>query len=196
MTYNDYLIKITNTMQIRSTDYRLSQNDITILANNIYQEIALECTLGFIQQEVLIVEDQQVYDLNDLYTQVGNELPLGVMSIRDDKGNNKDNFFVDMGNNVFKISKYVWEYPEDEFFREYAGRYITFNRQVIPDIEALDYKQQTLLFNPIIEGIMWYVHDAIPNPTSSNSPAQETSNHYTMYQNAKKILKNQLPQRI
>ncbi len=196
MTYNDYIIKLTDTMKIRSTNYRLTQSDITIMANNIYEEIALECAIDFFRQTVVIDKTIDTYDLDSLYVTIGKEIPLSVISIKDHNGDSLDKVCREVGSNVFRFSKFIDESINEAILDYLDGETIVFNRQVIPDIESLSTKIQTLIFNAVIEGIMWYTHDSIPNPTASNSPAQETNVHYQRYSDAKKLLKNNLPQRI
>lgn len=196
MTYNDYLIKITETMKIRSTNYRLSQNDIIYLANNVYQELAMEIHLGFISQNVIIDQDTIVYDIGALYTTIGNETALDVISIRDDEGFDVSRYFREKDVYVFTVDRFTLESENDRFLKDQDGREITFVRRVIPDIETLDLRIQTLIFPAIIEGMLMYTHDSIPNPTANNSPAQETAQHYGMYEKQKLLLINQLPQRM
>ncbi len=196
MTYSDFIIKLTNTMKVRSTNYRLTQDDITILARNVFDEIAAEVVLDVYQQEVLIDQAINTYDLDALYTQIGHEVLLSVMSIFDDSGYDVGGFFRNKGHNVFVVDKMIFDCTNDAFLEDQKDRYITFNRQFIPTIEEIDSKLQNLVFNAMIEGMMWYTHDSIPNPVSSSSPAQETNAHYQRYSAAKKLLKNNLPQRI
>lgn len=195
MTYANYIARITETMKIRSTNYRLTSNDIIYLANSVFTEIAQECTIDVVRQKVTMHIDTYEYDTNALYVPVGNEIALGVMSIRDKDNESVGRYFTNDGGGVFTLSRFVSDEVNDAFLKHYDGEDITFNRAVIPDIETLDYRQQMLIFNALIEGMMMYTHDAIPNPTSSNAPSTETGQHYSMYQNAKALLKSQLPQR-
>ncbi len=196
MTYNDWLIKLTNTMQIRSTNYRLSQNDITLMANNVYEEIALECAIGFIRQEVIIDKTVDTYNLDALYTAVANEVPLNTMSIYDQDNNPLDKSCKEINENVFKFNKFMHEDTNEVILDFLDGQTIFFYRQVIPDIETLSARNQVLIFNAMIEGIMWYTHDAIPNPTSSNSPEGDTNMYYQRFYKAKQTIIKQLPQRM
>ena len=183
-------------MQIRSTNFRLSQNDIILMASNVFEEIAIECALDFIQQQVLISKDIDEYDVGALYSQVGSEVAMDVMSIRDDNGWDIANYFVEIGRNKFKANLFINEEKNYRFLEEYDGRYITFNRQVVPDIESISDKTQTLIFNTMLQGIMFYTQDAIPNPTGDQSAMAETNLYYQRYFQAKKNLVKLLPQRI
>lgn len=196
MTYNDYLIKITNTMKLRSSNYRMTQNDIIYLANNVFTEIGTEVVLEFIPQEVLIDKTIDTYDINALYTQVGNEIPLDVMSIYDHNGDAADELFKEITPNVFRVNTKLHQDVNDLTLDWMNGETCIFYRQVIPDIETLSNKLQTLIFNALIEGMLWYVHDNIPNPTSSNNPQAETNLYYQRYYKARETLKNILPQRM
>ena len=96
-------------MQLRSTNFRLSQNDIILMTNNVFEEIAIECALDFIQQEVLIDKEVDEYDIEALYTQVGSEIAMDVMSIMDDKGWDVADYFIEIGRNKFKANLYINE---------------------------------------------------------------------------------------
>lgn len=196
MTYNDYLIKITETMKIRSTNFRLSQNDIIIMVNNVYDEIGLEVNLDFIQQQVLIDKDTDEYDIDDLYTQVANELPTDVMSIQDENGYDLTKYFNPLGRNTFKVNRYLNEEKNYRFLTEYDGKYMTFNRAVVPDIETLSVRLQTTLLKAIVQGLMYYTEDAIPNPVGDTSAMSESNIQYQRYFKAIESLKKILPQRI
>lgn len=196
MTYNDYLIKITETMKIRSSNYRLSQNDIIYLANNVFTEIGTEVVLEFIPQRVLIDKNVNEYDINALYTQIGNEIPLDVMSIFDYNGDSIEDKFKEIEPNVFRVNTSIYEGTNDLILDWLHGEECVFYRQVIPDIETLSTKLQTLIFNCLIEGMMWYTQDNIPNPISSGNPQSETNLYYQRYYKARENLKNLLPQRM
>lgn len=196
MTFTDFTTKVTETMKIRSTNYRLTTNDIDYLMRNVFNEITQDIALDFIHQQVLIDQETLVYDVQALYTPTANEIAMEVVSIVDDEGRDISQLFRETDYNVFTIDTLSNEYISKQILREYDGRYITFNRRVILDIEQLDYKQQLLVFPALVEGMMMYTHDAIPNPTASGFPQKETAQHYEMYYNAIKILKNQLPQRM
>lgn len=196
MTYNDYLIKTTETMKIRSSNYRMTQNDIIYLVNNVFTEIATEVILKFNKQEVLMSADQKEYDLDSLYTPSGNEILLDVMSIRDSNGLEISELFNEVSPNVFQYKDFVHDDTVELFMDMYDAETITFWRQEIPDIETISSKIQTIIFNALVEGILWYTHDNIPNPVSSNSPQGETNMYYQRYYKARENIKNLLPQRM
>lgn len=196
MLYTDWLIKITETIKIRSTNFRLSQNDIIYMVNNVYDEIGLEVNLDFVQQRVLIDKNTDVYDIDALYVAVANELPTDVMSIQDDNGYDLTKYFNQLGRNKYKANQYMNEEKNYRFLSEYDGDYITFNRAVVPDIETLSVRLQTTIFNAVVQGIIFYTEDAIPNPVGDNSAATEANIQYQRYFQAKKNLIKILPQRI
>ena len=194
MTHNDYIIKITNTMQIRSTNYRLSQNDITLMISNVFEEIATACNLELYEQQVLIDSLTSVYDLDALYTTVGNEYLMEIVKIIDDEGYNLSKFFRESKGHVFTVDPHAYDNINDLFLAEYNSRYVTFVRRTIPDIETLSTQQQMLLFDTIIHGIMYYTHVAIPNPTASDTPNTESKSYYQVYMKSMDNLKNRFPQ--
>lgn len=195
MTFADYTTKVTETMKIRSTNYRLSSNDINYLMRDTFSEIATQVALDTIKQKVLIDKDTYVYDIQALYVPVNNELAMDVFAIEDDLGVDVSKFFVEIEPGVFSVSKYMLQDTNDNFLKSYDQQELTFHRDVIVDIETINYKQQLLVFPALIEGMMAKTHDSIPNPTSSGNPMQETAQHYTLYENAIKKLLNEIPQR-
>lgn len=196
MTYNDYLIKITNTMKLRSSNYRMTQNDIIYLANNVFIEIATEVVLEFIAQSVTIDKNINEYDIDNLYTQVGAEIPLDVMSIYDFNGDSIAKEFKEITPNVFRVNRTIFEETNELILDWLDGEDCIFYRQVIPDITTLSTKLQMIIFNALIEGMLWYTQDNVPNPTSSGTPQQETNLYYQRYYKARENLKNLLPQKM
>jgi len=190
MTYNDYLIKITETIKIRSVNYRLSQNDIIYMTNNVYTEIAIDLNMDPFEQSVTMDKDVFEYDLDALYTPVGNEILLDTYKILDTQGIDRGSFFNSPSKNVFVVK----EGQQECFMEEYDEDDIVFYRNQIPDIEALDNKVQILLFEAIINGIMYYTHSAIPSPVQSNVPFNETGMYYKLYRESIDRLRNQFPQ--
>ena len=181
-------------MQIRSTNYRLSQNDITLMISNVFEEIAKSCNLETYEQQVLIDVLTPSYDLEALYSNTGNEYLMEVLKIVDDEGYNVSKFFRETLGYVFTVDTNTYDNINELFLSEYDTKYITFTRVVIPDIESLSTKQQMLLFDVIINGIMYYTHVAIPNPTASDTPNTESKSYYQVYMKSIDMLKNRFPQ--
>ena len=191
MTYNDYLIKITETIKIRATNFRLSQNDIIYMANNVFVEIASMVNLDPMKQDITIVKDINDYDLNALHVVVDNTILLDCYKIRDNNGIPMEKFFAEIDKDTFQI-KYN---TEDFFHREYDDRIISFFRETIPDIEQIDLRMQLLIFEAIINGIMYYTQIALPNNVTSESPMNQSSQFYNAYMKSVEKLIEKFPQR-
>lgn len=190
MTYNDYLIKITETIKIRSTNYRLSQNDIIYLTNNVYAELMRELNFAPTKQAVALDQTEEEYALDTLYTTVGAEILFDAYKIEDKYGTEIGKYFTDLGNNTFQVKEELATY----FYNEYDLEIIYFLRHTMPDIEALDDRQQILMFDVIINGIMHYIEDALPNPTASDTPNANTKNTYAVFMKSIESLRNRFPQ--
>ena len=174
MTYNDYLIKITEIVKIRSVNYRLSQNDIIYMTSMVYTEIMQAVNFKPMKQEVLMIGEQKEYDLETLYTPVSNELNLNVYKIEDKDGLPVSKYFRELDDNKFKL-KYELI---DIFYERYADETISFYRNTIPDIIYLDTTTQLVIFEALVNGIMYYTHGSIPSPTASNVPFNENGMYY------------------
>lgn len=190
MTYNDYLIKVTEILKIRSSNYRLSQNDIIYMVNSVYEEIMKEINFSPIEQLVTMDDQVTEYDLNALYVPAGNEIALNVYRIVDKFGMSVGKYFTHLGRNIYQVKEEMQVF----FYREYNTAPITFHRQVVPDIEALDAREQMLLFNVIIEGILFYTQENVPNPTSSDTPNSGNKTNISLYASAINGLRDQFPQ--
>ena len=188
MTYNDFLIKITETIKIRSANYRLTQNDIIFLTNNVYSEIARDLPLYTYKQEVLMDSRVDKYDLDALYTGTDNSVILGTYKILDNEDANLGTFFTFLSEYVCIVKPEL----ESAFYNKYDGEKVYFYRHSIKDIETLNAREQTLYFDVIINGIMYYTHTAIPNPTASDSPHSESNSYYQIYMRSKENLLNQV----
>jgi len=190
MTYNDYLIKITETVKIRAANFRLSQNEIIYLTNNVFSEIAKEVNIQPYPQVVQVKQGDTEYALDTLYTPVDNRVLLRCYSVVNSYGIDITKYFTEKEGNVFVIKEEVLDF----FIREYEDKDIVFVREQIPDIEKLDSRLQQLLFDVIIDGILYYTHDQIPEPVSSPGVFQANADHRSKYYNSIAMLKNQLPQ--
>ncbi len=190
MTYANYIEKITETIKIRSVNYRLSQNDIVYMSNNVFVEISRDINMDPVIQEVVMDEDVTDYDLDALYVALDNSVPLDVYRIEDEFGTSVSKYFKHLKTNVYQVRE---EFAEC-FFDEYDEDTIKFFRTSIPDFTTISNKMQVLLFDVIINGIMFYTHSAIPSPTSSGVPHEETGGYYKMYKESIERLRNSFPQ--
>ena len=188
MTYNDYLIKITETIKIRSVNYRLSQNDIIYLTNNVYMEVCRDIPMETYVQPVDLDRTVDGYDLDSLYVPVDASMLFGIYKILDHEDRNLESFFTFLT----EYSCIVKPELEDAFYDRYDGTRAYFYRHKIPDITKLSTKQQMLMFDVIVNGIMYYTHEAIPNPTASDSPHSESNAYFQMYMASKNNLMNQV----
>ena len=191
MTYSDYLSKITETIKIRATNFRLSQNDIIYMTNNVFTEIASRVNFSPIRQEVIISPDTEDYDLDALFLVEDATIALDCYKITDGNDIVLSDFIVNTHSNVFQI-----KYSTAAFFHSYYdGETINFFRENIPDIEFLDSRIQMLLFEAIVNGIMYYTQAALPNPTASETPMHESSQYYRVYMKSIEGLIARFPQR-
>ena len=189
MTYGEFEGTITEIIKIRATNYRLTGNDIAYLIKSNYNEILNEVVIDFVEQKVKLQPDVNVYDLDALYAAASLGSPEECVSIITEDGYRVEGFR-NTENNVWVYDKF-----EDGSLDNFDGRELIFRRIFIPDITELTTRQQRLLMPVIIEGIIYYVQDALPNPTTSQSPFPETNQHYAKYEMEKKKLMNRLPQR-
>ena len=191
MTYEEYLTKITETLKIRSVNYRLTQNDIIYMSNNVYSEIAMRVNWDPVEQAVVMSENVDEYDLDALYTVVGNQCLLDTYKIEDDNSVSVGKFFRKVKNHTFKVKDEL----SGVFYDRYNEKTITFFRTQLPDIVELSGTVQLLLFEAIINGILYHTHSSIPSPTASNVPFNETGMYKQLYDKAVSDLINRFPQR-
>jgi len=185
MTYDEFEYKITRIIKIRSTNYRMTSNDIHYLIEYIYDDICNTVVLDTYDQHVTIDNTTNSYDLDTLYT--GSKDLFEVVSIKTVDGYPVRGFrHVD--NNVYKYDVYV----ADELSNQEK---IVFTRIVKPKLAELSDTMYTMLTPAIAEGIVYFTQDALPNPTASGVPAQETNIHFQRYEKAKTDIINKLPQR-
>ena len=195
MTKEEFVSEIEKVAKIKLTNYRLTSNDLAYMIDSIYNEIASRVTLGFIEQDVVIDSDVEWYDLDALYVVVGEEKPMNTISIVDSNGYDISKFFTEKGLDTFRLSSCeIADCCETICIQD--GDIVTFNRKVIPDIDTLDESIQMALLSTVTEGMMYHFHDALPNPTASNTPMGETNFHYQRYYNSIQGLMNLFPQVI
>ena len=193
MTYDNFEDKVVSMLKIRATNYRLTSNDISYMITSVFEDIQNSCVLKIHRQEVTIDRDIDTYDLDALYTPIGTEYLAQVVAIKNADGLSVNTYFNNIERYVYKVSRMV---NSEGFLEVYDSEKISFYRQIVFKVEELPGDILDLIFNTVVEGILFYTQDALPNPTASQSPAQETNLHAVRYHSAKTALTNKLPQRI
>ena len=116
---------------------------------------------------------------------------IGTYSVKDETQKNLGKYFIEEISGIFKIR----ECHSESFHDRYDGENITFKSKRIPDITMITPSTQESIFSAIINGIMYYTHSAIPSPTASNVPFNETGMYYKLYDGSITALLNMFPQR-
>ena len=192
MTYSNFEDRIVEMLKIKLTNYRMTSNDIMYLIQMVYEDISGEVNLDFYRQVMTVDSNLNLFDLNITST---NDDVIGlVVKVEDDNGLNISRMFIEVDKLVYKVNNYVCDAVDESWLYEQDGRDITFIREFAPDITQLDTKQYSLLLSAVVEGCIFHTQDALPNPTSSNSPAGETNMHAQRYYNKIQQLRNKLPQ--
>jgi len=197
MTYDDFSDKVTDILKIRLTNYRLTSNDIEFMIDFAYKDIATSIQVDLYRQERVVDKEIDVFDLNVFpVPPIGEEIHVGLlMKIEDEDGLSIDGMFTEVDPYIYKVNKFVDDRVNQEWLNENDGKTITFIREYTPSVKRLDNRMYDMLFSVIVEGIIYYTQDALPNPTGSQSPFPETNQHYQKYEQSKMRLLNKLPQR-
>ncbi len=190
MIYENFEKRIVELLKIRSTNYRMTSNDLYELMQLAYTDIFSTVVLDTFSQVVEVDATVDTYDLDALLTATVDGYLTETLSIKTEDGH-KVKGFRNLGHNVWKYDKFVFSENKIGYLDR---RNVVFERILIPDIKTLDIKMYNLILPIIVEGILFFTQDALPNPTSSNSPAGETNIHSQRYFAKIQQLRNTLPQ--
>lgn len=183
MTHADFMQGLTNSVIVRNSNYRISTNDMIVLVNDIYNDIARLITLELETLTVTIVNEQQDYVLP---ASIGSGQ---VLTIKDKYGMYLSKYF-----DITKDKVSIKEDSLESIYSIYDGEDVYITRKIVTPIEALSDELQVAIKPAIVAGIIYEVSENIPSPTASQVPFQASSHLQQVYRAKIEELRNSLPQ--
>ncbi len=201
MTYEYFIADIKNNVNLMLINYTITDSQLDILINTIYNDITSSVSLMQFNQIIKLEKGVDTYDLDSLLYLDSNDdtQMLGVYKIQTLCGITVFKCWTEVCRNTFcMVDNDVCNYEcyPDATVDDIVGKYIVFSRHVIPDIKKLTQLQQVLIMNAMIQGIVERATQMIPSPTGSGVPMQEESYRQSIYEKEKTKLLNKLPQYI
>ena len=188
-TYEEFVDRVEQMIKYRSKNYVNTDCDIHGIIDTVYNDIASDVVLAWNVYEFIIV-DPSVKDYvlpkdnrtNDDVTTI-TERYYDIFDIADEDRNRLLPYFI-------SIDRYTIRVEDDVFRSRMKDQKVLVLRNMVQDIKVLDPEMYMRLLSPMLEGIMYYIEDSIP----SQVDGQLANLHFQRFYNAKRAIKDQLPQ--
>ncbi len=201
--YVGFRKQIKELVTLRSRNYVNTDCNIDMLMHVVFAEIATEVNLMWDVQTFTLNSDQLTYtfpsydilDADDDDDDDSEEFPdednneyaskffTEIHEIVDSEGHDVSTMFTELSADVITIEQEMLDRHIDDDYR--------ILRSVVPSIKILEPWMYQLMLKPMIEGMMFEIQDSVPSETDGKLGNLQ----YQRFFNAKKFLKEKLPQR-
>ncbi len=187
-SYEEFLDTIEQTIIYRSKNYANTNCDVHTLSRIVYEDICNSAFFTWVKDEYYINAEEdtltirldnmpgtETQDITEMYG-----VPTDIVD--------KDDYCISSYLQSVDICKYKW--INTDFRDNNPNEPIYFIRPIIYAIEHLPRRLYQVIFNAIIEGVMYHIHQSIPSQVDSAI----ANLSYQRYYSAKQQLINKYPQ--
>ena len=187
-TYEEFLDDLNALLVIRSRNFVNTDCDLNALIQLVYNDINEHCVLGWEKYEVTID------DITDIVTApANNEENNDVLTITKYYGSITaitDKNGTDVTKIFKKISKYEYQFINETLWEEFYDDTIHLYMSIHTSLETLNPKVYHNILMAMLEGVMYHIQRAIPNPDDLYA----VDNAYKVYTREKDKLLDNKPQ--
>jgi len=185
-SYDEFKEELESFIIFRSKNYVNTDCNISMLVDIVWDEITSDINVMWEVEDVLIDGTQRIYDIASMVADTDGKVLKyykDITSIVSDEFVDIDLFFDVLEGNQIQIN-------DTNFLADQDGRTIQLMRRVVPAIEILGLEMYGMVRNALVEGVMYHIETSVP----SQQDSQVANLQYVRYFNARKQLKEHLPQ--
>ena len=187
--YEDFKERIKKNIIFRAKNFVTTDCDFDMLIDTVYNEITNDVYLGFSTNEIILKKDILMYVLDNEAVEELEEGDLSNYSIYGPTTDIVDSNFYDISLYVINNNPGEYIFPYD-YIDKNQDSPVYIKRVLIENVKKLSNAMYKMLFPAMMEGILFYIQDAIPSQVDS----QIGNLHYQRFHAKKEILRDKLPQ--